>query len=278
MSKPEISLILPGIRQPNWDRLYDSILKSTKRTFELIICGPLPLTEKLQSLPNVKYAKDLGSPMRASNIAASLAEGRLITWIADDAVLLPDSLDANVDFLYSLGESEKNVVTIKYYEGKDGSHKPIQPDIYFRINGCHVTASSYIPSSFWIFNHVIMYRSFFDELGGWDCEYQACPMGHTDFAIRAQSSGAKVAMSNAPCLDCGWMEGDSGDHRPIFLSQTMIDEPKYQNKYRNPSWKENQSSIRIDNWKKSESIWSKRFINGVPKDYNEILSSNKFSI
>lgn len=280
MDKPELSIILPAIRQHLWDGVYDSILGATKRSFELIICSPLPLTPKLQALSNVKYVKDLGSPMRASNIAAMLCEGKLVTWIADDAILLPDSLDKNIDFLYAMGESYKNCVMIKYFEGSNLTHemmgtaKPELPDSYFYINNSG-NVSPYLDNSWVLFNHVIMYRQFFDELGGWDCEFQACPMGHNDFGIRAQAAGAEVKISPYPCLDCDHMSGDTGDHRPIFLIQTYIDQPKYQARYRNPNWQETPLRIDITNWKKQETVWKKRFVNGsVPTSYQDILNQN----
>jgi hypothetical protein len=277
MNKPELSIVLPAIRRDRWDALYDSIVKACKKyTFELILCGPLPLTDKLQALPNVKYAKDLGSPMRASNVAASLAEGHLITWIADDATLLEDSLDKNIDLLYAMGENEKNCVMIKYFEGKNGTVKPPLPDSYFYINNSG-NASPYLNNNWVLFNHVLMYRSFFDDLGGWDCSFQACPMGHNDFAIRAQNSGGRVVISPFPCLDCDHMEGDTGDHRPIYLIQTYVDQPLYWKRYRDPNWKNNPMSLRIDNWKEADIVWKRRFVNGVPKDYGAILEENKLS-
>ena len=78
MEKPEISIILPGIRPYNWSKLYDSIVKSTTRRFELIVVGPYRPPDMLQNdIYNFKYVKDYGSPMRASNIGALLCEGRL---------------------------------------------------------------------------------------------------------------------------------------------------------------------------------------------------------
>ena len=71
-NKPEVSLILPSILTVRRPALYESILKSTNRDFELIICGPNPLPEELKEKRNVKYVKDYGSPVRASHIAASL--------------------------------------------------------------------------------------------------------------------------------------------------------------------------------------------------------------
>ena len=47
---PEISIILPSIRTERLEKLYDSILASTKRTFELVIVGPYALPDKLKDL------------------------------------------------------------------------------------------------------------------------------------------------------------------------------------------------------------------------------------
>ena len=60
MEKPEISIILPGIRPYNWSKLYDSIVKSTTRRFELIVVGPYRPPDMLQNdIHNFKYVKDL---------------------------------------------------------------------------------------------------------------------------------------------------------------------------------------------------------------------------
>ncbi len=273
--KPKLSVILPAIRQDRWDNLYDSIASACKRySFEVILCGPLPLTPKLQALENVKYAKDLGSPMRASNIAAMLAEGELITWIADDAVLAPDSLDLNIDLLYSMGEDPKNCVMIKYSEGKNGTAKSVLPDSYFYINNSG-NYSPFLKNDWVLFNHVLMYRSFFDELGGWDCSFEACPMGHNDMAIRAQQLGAKVIISQVPVLDCDHMEGGTGDHMPIFRCQTFSDEPKYRIRYRNPEWVNQPMKLDMGNWKDAPIVWKRRFKNGVPSSYDTILKENE---
>lgn len=272
MKKPTVSIVFPAIRTPRWDSLYDSVLLSCKKySFELILCGPLPLTQKLQSKENVKYIKDLGCPTRASNIACSLAEGQLITWIADDAVMIEDSLDKNIEMLFEMGDNYKNVITQKYFEGKDGTHKEIFPDSYFLINNSG-NYSPFLNNNWFLFNNPLMYRKFYDELGGLDSTFEACPMAHNDFAVRAQYSGANVKISPYPILDCDHMEDGTGDHMPIFICQTNFDQPKYQNRYRNPNWILNPMKIPIDNWKDVDSIWQRRFSNGVPKNYSELLT------
>lgn len=211
--------------------------------------------------------------MRASNIAAMLCEGKLVTWIADDALLAEDSLDKNIDLLYSMGTDEQNCVMIKYSEGKHGTAKDVLPDSYFFINNSG-NGSPYLNNNWVLFNHVLMYRSFFDQLGGWDCSFEACPMGHNDMAIRAQFLGAKVIISPHAVLDCDHMEGGTGDHMPIYKCQTFSDEPKYRMRYRNPNWIEQPMKIRMDNWKKAPIIWKRRFQNGVPQDYETIIKEN----
>jgi len=262
MNKPEISIILPAIRQQWWDRFYDSILISTKRTFELIIVGPYPLTEKLQSLGNVKYVKDFGSPVRASNIAASLCEGKVVTWGGDDAWYLENTIDTHVDMLYSMGPETNNVVVAKYFEGQEGSidRTTLQPDSYYLINNADCTRSPHIPDDWWIFNAGYLYREFFEFMGGWDCKFEANAMAHTDFAIRAQFMGANVKMSGIAHVCGDHMPGNSGDHMPISVSQIDNDIPLLQSKYRDQNWRTNvDMRIDMDNWKKAPPVWERRF-------------------
>ena len=248
---------MPGIRPSNWDAVYASISSSTKRTFELIIVSPYPLTPKLQEVKNVKYVKDFGSPVRSSNIAALLAEGELITWTADDAMFIPDALDKNIDLLLSMGDSIDNVVVAKYYEGVDGTEKPLQPDEYFKINGSTWTSSKYIPNDWWIFNVAIMHTLWFETLGGWDAtSFEATALSHTDMAVRAQAAGAIVKMSDVPLLNCN--HGQS-DHGPVENAQNTNDFPKFKGRYTDPGWVMRERFIDINNWKEAPAVWSKRF-------------------
>ncbi len=266
MNKPLISIVCPAIRPDNWDAIYDSILQSTKRNFELIIVSPYPLTPKLQALKNVKYVKDFGSPVRASNIGALLAEGELITWTADDAMFIPEALDKNIDLLLSMSfnvnnggstiSHQKNVVVAKYYEGKNGTEKPLQPDEYFKVNGSTWTRSQFIPDSYWLFNVAIMYRAFFEELGGWDADFEATALSHTDFAIRAQFENATVKMSDFPLLNC---DHGQSDHSPVEVAQNTNDFPKLKERYSVMNWVHNLKHIGMNNWKKAPNVWGKRF-------------------
>lgn len=266
--KPEISIILPAIRRDKWDHFYNSIRESTKRSFELIICGPYPLTETLQNIQNVKYIKDFGSPTRASAMATLVAEGNLITWSCDDAIMLPGAMDEAIDALYSMGNNYKNVVISKYLEGQNGTHKIVQGDWYYHINGSppcpqfpsgarHCTYSEHVPEEYYIFNTAIMYRQFFEELGGLDCNYEHVAIADTDLAIRAQVSGANVKLTQVIMYDA---DHGQPDHRPVAEAQLQFDEPLYLAKYKDPNWREKlEVNIDINNWKNFPSLWTRRF-------------------
>jgi hypothetical protein len=258
---PEISIILPSIRTERLEKLYDSILASTKRTFELVIVGPYALPDKLKDLQNVKYAKDFGSPVRASNIAASLCEGKVYTWFADDCILFENSLDECLDQFYAMGDNTKNVLVAKYFEGQEGSkeRQTLQPDSYFKVNGTPAS-SPHIPNEWWLFNIAFLHADFFKELGGWDCSYEGTWASHADMAIRGQFLGANVEMAQIPLFACDHMPGGTGDHMPIFVCQHQHDEPLLQKRFRDPNWTLNVNPrLKIDNWKLAPAVWGRRF-------------------
>lgn len=254
MTKPEISIVMPAIRSNRWEDVYDSISTSTKRSFELIIVSPYALTSKLQEAKNVKYVKDFGPPVRASQIGATLAEGTYFVHTADDALFLPDALDKNIDLLVGMGKDIKNVVVAKYFEGQNGTTKPLQPDSYFTLGGSTWTKTKYIPGNWWLFNVAIMYREYFEQLGGWDCAFEGTFYSHCDLAIRAQQDGATVKMSDFPLLDC---DHNQADHGPIEHAQTLKDKPLYFSKYGN--YNHIQIVGAIDNWKEASQVWGTRF-------------------
>lgn len=247
--KPLISIVLPGIRSQNWIKLYESIKKATTHSFELIIVGP---TEMSNRPGNVKLFQDFGSPVRASNIAATLAEGDMITWAADDGVYLEHSLDHMID---QLSGNWQSVVVGKYYEGKE---KTLHDNAYYKVNGAPCTASKHIPDLYWIFNVALMWRTFFDYMGGWDNRFETCPMAHTDLAVRSQADGALVTMLDEAILDCEHMPGETGDHGPVHRAQIFRDEPLFQKIYGDPKWKLNLKRD-ITQWKNYPCVWQERF-------------------
>ena len=258
---PELSLILPSIRPDNLVGVYESIKNATKRSFELIVVGPYALPQELEQHKNIKYVRDFGNPVRAHNIGLLMCEAPIITWIADDALIIEDALDKHLDMLDAMGPEENNVVVAGYYEGQVGSseRETLQPNEYFMVRNTPA-GSPYLPSNWWLFNVAYMHKKFVYALGGWDANYEGTWTAHTDLAIRAQAAGANVQMCQYPHSVCDHMPGSSGDHKPIFECQTYHDEPLIQSKYRRPDWrKANSLTVSIMNWKDAPAIWKRRF-------------------
>ena len=87
----EVSIILPGYRDWEWKKVYESCKDSLNGvSFELIIVGPENNSGLSES--NVRFIKDFGAPGRCFQIGASLASGKYLTWICDDGVALPGAL------------------------------------------------------------------------------------------------------------------------------------------------------------------------------------------
>jgi len=262
--KPELSIILPSIRTERLESLYETLVKSTTCDFELVICGPYALPQSLQERTNVKYIKDYGSPVRASNIAASLCEGTVYTWMADDCLLFEGALDKCLEEHRAMGTDKRNVLVAKYYEGQEGSteRQTLQPDSYFKVSATPA-ASPFVSPDWWLFNIAFVHQEFFNFLGGWDCEYEGTWASHADMAIRAQQFNAKVKMAQVPLFACDHMPGGTGDHMPIFECQHQHDEPLLQATYRNPNWTDRSVRLQLDNWKKAPAVWKRRFKNEV---------------
>ena len=258
-NNPRISIIVPGIRPEKWWKMYQSIYESTHRSFELIIASPFPLPEEFSNRTNVILVKTFASPVVASQMCVSLCRGDLITYGADDAIFLKDALDAMVDTLEAMPVNpyHRNVVIAKYYEGNE-LDKPLQPYSYFKLSGSTSTNTSYIHPDWWIFNIAIMEKVYFEEMGGWDCEFEATAMSHADTAVRFQLDGAVVKMSPLPLFDCEHEPGTSGTHFAVHHAQLGNDEPRFRRKYSQPL-EEIQTRIALNNWKNAPSIWDRRF-------------------
>jgi hypothetical protein len=256
MTKPLLSIIIPGIRTYNWTKLYRSVLDACSQNFEIIFCGPDPLPSELERFYNVKYVRDFGSPVRCSNIAMSLCEGPIVTYAADDGVFLKDTLDWALKTFLEMGPNLANILSWKYIESNNK-----YPDNYYTINHHKDLRSSYIPNAWLILNGSIMYRDYFYQIGGWDNGFKTTSWAHTDLAIRAQASGANVRLLGPQAIfDC-YQEKSDGDHGPIEKDFVDHDRPLYHEIYQDPLWfsKLRHRQLDISSYKHDESIWRSRF-------------------
>lgn len=248
----DISIIIPGIRPDRWSSIYNSIQKSTRRSFELIMCGPYLPPPELNNKKNFKFIKDWGSPVRASCLAAEIAEGDMITWSADDALFIENSLD----LLANECDKDGHIISCKYIEGKNGSPKPIQPNEYFTLNGSTWTSSPRFQNDWYLLNTGIMPMKTFKDLGGWDCRYDVAFYSYADMAATSYLQGVKSKFAeDIILLDCDHFAGSTGDHGPIENAQTHHDLPAFKMRFCSNDLN---LSDRV-HWTDSPKVWRTRF-------------------
>jgi hypothetical protein len=275
--QPLLSILMPAIRPERWDSLFNSIVGSLESgtNFELILVSPNRLPEHLVGLVNIKYITDFGSPTRCFNIALEVAEGKYVTWGADDGTYLPGALKRVLERLESVND-EKQVIALTQMEDQHVYDKE-----FCRINKHAQLSSPHIKDDYVLFPTAVMHTKFMQEVGGLDCQFQGHAMAHIDFAIRAQTLGAKVEFEPHLCLKLTHMMGPSGDHGPIHYSQLQEDEPRFRQVYS----VDNTERIHklatpsfIQNWKEQEDVWHWRFKRGDnlrPQSDNPV---NKYDI
>ena len=257
----DLSVCLAAIRKDNWKRLYDSIVDSIgDYTFELIFCGPhKELPAELSSLENVRCFQDFGAPTRAQQIAMGYAEGRYITWTADDGWFLKKGLQRCIEILDSQENDEKRCVVTQYVEGgSDGLGDPNRG--MYCMNFHDPVRSPFYPNDFLIFNSVVLPTKYFKDLGGFDCRFEACPMAFVDFGARAQLDGINTTLIDV-IFECTQFPGTSGDHAPIHYAQLEHDQPLYRRIWHSSKCLQ-RIKIDYDNWKNVPEVWDRRFNKG----------------
>ena len=269
----DVSIIMPAIRTPNWDTMYDSIEKSCKKfSFELVMCGPFQLTEKLKKLDNVRMIIDYGSPSRCAQRAAIAARGELIAHLVDDAIFVENSLDQSIE-LYNAVCTKKDAVNLRYTEGRDYSKEPMHPKYWFawfhgglRLQG--------IPKDYKFACHHLINTEYFKELGGYDCSYEYQNYNLHDLMFRVQYNGGTVWDSPKEVTNCDWYPNGMVDHKAIEDAHFNHDEPLFRKMFSDPAALSKRVKISLDNWKKTDEVWKRRFSKGIPKNYDEILKNN----
>lgn len=252
----KLTVICPGIRTKNWRKLYDSIGKAFSGKWEIIFVGPYPLPEDMLGFDNVHFIEDWGSPIRCQQRGLIAAHGSHITWAADDGYFLPGSLDI------AFSKLEPNALVMgKYYEGNNDGDMPMQEDKYYILSNHDATKVKWIPSHYYMLNVGVVPREMLLEIGGWDCQFEVCPMSYNDLAIRLQRNGVKFIVQNEMMFKCSHMPGHEGDHGPIHDGQIYHDQPLFKRIYWDTSCA-NRIKIDLFNWKNAPVRWERRFGKG----------------
>ncbi len=251
---PLLSVIVPGIRPQNWQKLYDSVASSLESNdFEVIFVGPNGWPAE-SDMPNAFFIQDWGSPARAMNIGLVASHGQFVTWAADDGVFLPGMLETVVNLVDK--SNEKHIITGKYVEG--AGHGMLEDDYYrlhksINCNGLHVDPNA------WILNVSIINTEYLKLLGGWDSSlFEVAVMAYFDLAVRVQKDGAQVELYPDPIYQCGHMPDITGDHAPIHYAQILHDTPLFSKVWSDPQAVD-RIYIPLDNWTEAEEKWGRRF-------------------
>jgi hypothetical protein len=255
--KYDVSVITPGIRPDNWERMYHSIEESTTRSWELITCGPKAPPQSLFEKRNFKFVNDWGSPTRCACIAMSLAEGEFMTWGSDDGYFLPGGIDHAFQYV---DDRPTHVVCCKYYEGTNPRDNDVhRSNEYYSpgwlqalcVNQGMSTQGKYL------FNLVIMPLRLYESLGGCDTDYETWCISEGDLAMRAYLTGVTATLAPDPIYQCSWDPNPHGEHGPVHRAHTQRDDPLL--KARFAQGESPDVIIPLDKWKSSPSIWTERF-------------------
>jgi hypothetical protein len=261
----EFSVFLAGIRTQNWKTLYDSLRISTQKEFELIFVGPYGLPPELQDTPNVKFIEDWGCPSRCYQIGLLACTAPYVLFVADDGVFLNNrAIDNAFATLASLPPSKKNVISMKYHEGKKRANRGPSTDGYWFMRAQRVLRDMpFIHRHNKMIMCGLIDREYMIEMGGFDCRFKHVGLGCPDLAVRLQYNGANVILGDY-FMEFNHYYGPIADHGPIHYSHAEEDEPLFISIWSNPDCM-NRIQIDVNNWKDVPEVWDRRFPNGKVK-------------
>lgn len=259
----DLSIICPGIRTENWKKLFDSILnKNFSMSMEIICIGPKPLPEDIKDA-RITYIYDRGSPVRCAQIAALSATGQRIMLLSDDGEMECGAQDKIWEVIKT--QKDKTVVLGKYTEGEGSSKQGRKnwvfqlADKYYRAHTFALSDPNLVPD--WsTANFAYIDRSYFIELGGWDCRFEGNALSIMDWANRAQRDGTLFYLADIKVFSVSLDLGPS--HSPLKDAFYLNDLPLYQSIYNDHDCV-NRIKIDINNWKNSPEMWPRRIQNGV---------------
>ncbi len=251
--KYDLSIILPGIRPQNWENLYHSAIESIKPcSFELIAIGPYDPPESLKGKENFKFFKDFGYPSRCLQIGSTHAEGKLMSWMGDDGLYLPNALSQCIH-MFETQLSTRDGMTLRY---KEGEGDDMYPDDYWRARHHADQRIPGIKEEYRIAPLGMYNTNHFRWIGGLDCSYEHINMCTHDLAFRTQNNGGKIYLSPSLVARFYW-SWNTGDAGPIQQAYFQNDAPLF-----NSMWSQDQNKriqIPFDNWTSTQSKWKRRF-------------------
>lgn len=250
---PELSVIMPAIRSERWSGVYESLRAAYSKPFELIIIGPTEPTKELMDAGDVRYVRDMGSPIRCQQIGFVVSRGKYVMWALDDGIFAPTTIDIAERMM-----GPKVAVMSKYEEGSGNTSHMHRDDYYYLSN--HDDSRSLLLPNHYLGGHgpTIMNQSDLIAIGGWDCRYETCSIGYMDLAVRLQNNGISIKLCDQIMVRFGHMPGTSGDHGPMHYAQLENDEPLFRKIYGDPNTS-NRTAVSMGNYLNSPVVWERRF-------------------
>jgi hypothetical protein len=257
-----LSLLISGIRNENWPKLYEQMKKSCDRhSFEIVFCSPYELPEELRNIENIQYINDFGSPSRCVQRASTIAKGKFIAIASDDGIIHESTFSNAIDLLVNSDDPYKNIVALRYTEGQNFVANPedFAPKYWLakyhgdlRLDG--------IDNNWNICLMFLMNTERFKEIGGLDCRFEHYNCNLHDLAFRTQRDNGKILISEEFIMAHDWEPHRNVNNSPILQAFFFNDKPLFDSIYSSTvSASDRPIKIDYDNWKIQPSKWNRRF-------------------
>lgn len=253
----DITVLVPSIRPHLLKNLYDSIANSFHGSWELVIVSPYYLPDTLKDNNNIQIIQDWGTPIRGRQRGLIASRGTYICYAADDCTFIPNALDES--FRLIKDKDYKTVILGKYSEGMANNGETLSDEYYkLAYHAPHKVLMQKMGKDYYFINTGLVSREFMIELGGFDCQFEACAMACCDLSMRMQNAGATIILQKGGLFNSTHLAGHMGDHGSIHDAQLQHDMPLFYQIYWNPDNYE-RKVINIENWRKVPDRWDRRW-------------------
>tara|TARA_Y100000310_G_scaffold345003_1_gene461107 strand:- start:3156 stop:4016 length:861 start_codon:yes stop_codon:yes gene_type:complete len=270
MSKEfDMTFLIPGIRTNRWKDLYDSLRLSCKKyDWELVFVGPFDLPEELRNKDDVRLIKDRGQVSRCVQLGVPQINSEIFFIGMDDSIYIEDAFDEAID-KYESHALENTIMQCIYAEG--GHDQPIH---YWSAAHHDAFKLAGINQNWKLATQPIIHKSYFMELGGFDCRWEYMDKPMHDFMFRTQRDGGEIIYSPGKVANSDWWPDHTGDHGPVHDAEILHDFPIF-----NEMWSVPNSRIKIDydNWKDAPTVWKRRFPEEVYDSYEKLWKGEGYT-
>lgn len=182
--QPKISLCAPAIHQEFWEEFLDS-LKNNEIPYEVIFVGNVKPEFDTSKYPEFRHIFSTVKPSQCTHIAFMEANGELISLTADDVTYFSPNkkgaLDNMYNFIMNFPEGTSyNKLKIAY------GFRMFEDQFCNESSYRHYVVPKTSPNPFsspLIYPFFVMYKRFYQEMGGYDNRF-VCGQAETDLLLR----------------------------------------------------------------------------------------------